>query len=73
MPLAFQDAALLHSLVGCAAVYISGYASIRDGLRGLTHLQAAISIINERLRTRQDIMSRGTIPVIATIAMLEVH
>ncbi|KIM96114.1 hypothetical protein OIDMADRAFT_183542, partial [Oidiodendron maius Zn] len=71
IPLAFQDAALLHSLIGCAAVYISGYTSVRNGLKGLVHLQTAISIVNERLKTRQDVMPRGIIPVIACIAILE--
>lgn len=72
IPWAFQDPALLHLLIGCAAVYISGYSTIRDGSRGLRHLQDAIAIVNARLETGRDIMARGTIPVIAGIAMLEV-
>lgn len=73
IPLAFQDSALLHSLIGCADAYISGYRSINEGLRGLKHLQAAISIVNERIRAGKDIMSSGTLTVIAGIAMLEVR
>ncbi|KAF4633528.1 hypothetical protein G7Y89_g4592 [Cudoniella acicularis] len=71
LPLAFQDAALLHSLIGCAEVYISGYKTVRDGLRGLRHLQAAISIVNQRLVGGTEVVSSGTLAVTAGIAMLE--
>ncbi len=72
LPLAFQDPAVLHSLIGCAEVYDSGYASFRDGLKGSWHLHAAISIVNRRLKTGKDIASSGTLTVTAGIAMLEV-
>lgn len=49
LPLAFQDPALIHSLIGCADIYISGYKTIRKGGRGLRHLQASIVIVNLRL------------------------
>ncbi|KAH8601794.1 hypothetical protein B0O99DRAFT_607473 [Bisporella sp. PMI_857] len=71
MPLAFRDSAYIHSLIGCAEAYISSYKSVRDGSRALTHLQAAISIINHRLEEEKDVVSIGTLTVIATIALLE--
>lgn len=73
LPLAFQDCAVLHSLIGCAQVYVSGYTTIKDGSRGLSHLNAAISIVNQRIMAGNDIMSRGTFTVIAGIALLEVR
>jgi hypothetical protein len=72
LPLAFQDPAVLHSLIGCAEVYNSSYATIREGHRGSKHMNAAISIVNRRLVEGKDILSSGTLIVIAGIAMLEV-
>lgn len=72
LPLAFQDAALIHSLIGCADVHVSGYKSIEDELRGLKHLQAAISIISRRLTGTKDATSCGTLTVVAGMAILEV-
>jgi hypothetical protein len=72
LPLAFQDCALIHTFIGCADVYISGFATIQDGSRGLTHLSTAISIVNQRLAGGNDIMPIGTVSVIAGIALLEV-
>ncbi|KAH8657946.1 hypothetical protein BX600DRAFT_514483 [Xylariales sp. PMI_506] len=73
LPLAFQDPALIHSYIGCADAYISGYASVTDRLRGLRHLQEAISIVNRRIVASEDAVSGGiaTIVAIAGIAMLE--
>ena len=72
LPLAFQDGALLHSLIGCAVVYASGYTTINNTARGLHHLHEAMSIVNERISTGSDIMSSGTLTVIAGMALLEV-
>lgn len=72
LPLAFQDSALLHFFIGCADAYVSGYSTIKDGLRGLRHLHAAISIVNQRLREGKGIVSSGTLTVTAGIALLEV-
>lgn len=73
LPLAFQDGALLHSLIGCAVVYASGYTTINHRSRGLRHLHAAMSIVNQRISAGKDIMSSGTLTVIAGMALLEVR
>lgn len=73
LPLAFQDCALFHSFIGCADVYVSGYTTIKDNFRGSRHLQAAISIVNQRLVERKYLNSAGSLSVIAGIALLEVR
>lgn len=73
LPMAFQDAALLHSFIGCADTYTSGYRTIRDNLRGLQHLDAAVSTIKQRLATPHNCVSHGTIATVAGLAMLEVR
>jgi hypothetical protein len=73
LPLGFQDGAYLHTLIGCAYAYVSGYKAIIAGKTGLKHLQSAISIINKRLTAGgDDICSTGTLTVIAAVALLEV-
>ena len=73
LPLAFHDCALIHCLIGCADVYVSGYTTIKDESRGLRHLTTAISIVNQRFIDHKDLMSIGTLAVIAGIALLEVR
>ncbi|KFY38225.1 hypothetical protein V494_04482 [Pseudogymnoascus sp. VKM F-4513 (FW-928)] len=71
LPIAFNDPALLHSFIGCADVYVSGYSTITDASRGLKHLQAAISIVNQRIMEHTSVKSLGTLAVVAGIALLE--
>jgi hypothetical protein len=73
LPMAFQapEPALLHSFIACANTYVSGHVEAQKGPRGLRHLGAAMSIINERLQAPATI-SEATFAVIAGVALLEV-
>ncbi|KAF7563934.1 hypothetical protein G7046_g200 [Stylonectria norvegica] len=71
LPLAFRDGALLHNIIGCADVFVSGYTTVKDASKGLRHLNKAISIVNQRFMESKDVMSPGTLSVIAGIALLE--
>ncbi|KAH8899065.1 hypothetical protein GQ53DRAFT_363912 [Thozetella sp. PMI_491] len=71
LPLALQDSALLHCFIGCAGAYTSFFTSLKDGSRGLWHLNEAISTVSRRLRTSQAIMERGTLVIIVGMAMVE--
>jgi hypothetical protein len=75
LPMAFQapEPALLHSFIACANTYVSGHIEPRKVPRGLRHLGAAISIINERLLAPPATISKATFAVIAGIALLEVR
>lgn len=72
-PLAVQDGAFLHTLISCAAAYLR--TPDFDPSREVTatkHLNHAISIVNQRI-TNTEAVSKGTLVIVATIAMLEVR
>ncbi|VUC29739.1 unnamed protein product [Clonostachys rosea] len=71
LPLAFHDAALMHSFLACTDSYVKGYAAGEVGAFGLHHLQQVICIVNKRLAKVETPISRGTIAVIAGISLLE--
>ncbi|KAJ5887391.1 hypothetical protein N7495_007432 [Penicillium taxi] len=67
--LAFTDAAFFHTLISCAQSHFE--EEINDSLsKTILHLNAAISIINERLNTPQYV-TNGTLIVVATVAIIE--
>ena len=73
LPMAFQDAALLHAFIFCA----DGYGTIsqrkREGPAAVIHLRKAIQIVNERLRAPMPRITDATIAVICTFAHAEVR
>ncbi|CAH0055977.1 unnamed protein product, partial [Clonostachys solani] len=71
LPLAFHDAALMHSFLACTDSYVKGYAAGEVGAFGLHHLQQVICIVNKRLAKVETPISRGTIAVISGISLLE--
>ncbi|KAI1259718.1 hypothetical protein F5Y18DRAFT_408579, partial [Xylariaceae sp. FL1019] len=71
MPMAFQDPALLHTMIGCADAWITGYSTSRRPGREVMHLHQSISIVNERLQTTLDLASEATIAIVAGMALLE--
>ncbi|KAI1301032.1 hypothetical protein F5Y03DRAFT_217833 [Xylaria venustula] len=71
MPLAFQDAALLHTFIGCADAWISGYGTERNVARETRHLQETILIVNDRLKSPTSTVSKETIAIVAGMALIE--
>ncbi|CAH0028779.1 unnamed protein product [Clonostachys rhizophaga] len=71
LPIAFHDAALMHSFLACTDSYVKGYAAGEVGAFGLHHLQQVICIVNKRLTKAETSISRGTIAVISGISLLE--
>lgn len=71
LPLALNDAALLHSFIGCAGIFTGAYRSSQD-TRGLKHLQASISIVQQRLTSQETLIESVVVPVVAGVALLEV-
>uniref|UniRef100_A0A8H7N8N4 Transcription factor domain-containing protein n=1 Tax=Bionectria ochroleuca TaxID=29856 RepID=A0A8H7N8N4_BIOOC len=71
LPIAFYDAALMHSFLACTDSYVKGYAAGEVGAFGLHHLQQVICIVNKRLAKGETPISRGTIAVISGISLLE--
>lgn len=72
LPIAFHDAALMHSFLACTDSYVKGYAAGEVGAFGLHHLQQVICIVNKRLTNGETPISRGTVAVISGISLLEV-
>ncbi|OJJ50414.1 hypothetical protein ASPZODRAFT_1169293 [Penicilliopsis zonata CBS 506.65] len=69
LPLAFGHAALLHSVIACAAAIASG--SFHDRL-AVFHLNAAIRLLNRDLEgTSSRATSDANIAVVCTVAMIE--
>ncbi|KAI0160126.1 hypothetical protein GGR57DRAFT_520245 [Xylariaceae sp. FL1272] len=71
MPMAFQDPALLHTMIGCADAWITGYSTSKRPGREVMHLHQSISIVNERLQTTMNVASETTIAIVAGMALLE--
>ncbi|KAK7223016.1 hypothetical protein V2G26_011019 [Clonostachys chloroleuca] len=71
LPIAFHDAALMHSFLACTDSYVKGYAAGEVGAFGLHHLQQVICIVNKRLTNGETPISRGTVAVISGISLLE--
>ncbi|KAE8132744.1 hypothetical protein BDV38DRAFT_287458 [Aspergillus pseudotamarii] len=71
LPLAFNDPALLHSLIGCAASFVM----IANRSHGypffVRHLNEAIAIVNQRMADSAGSVSDETLVVIASIAMMK--
>ena len=67
---ALTDSAFLHTILGCADLHLSPNG-ICDRPRTLKHLNAAISIVNQRLEN-DELPTEATLVVVATMAILEV-
>ncbi|RDW63271.1 hypothetical protein BP6252_10816 [Coleophoma cylindrospora] len=72
LPMAFQDAALLHAFIFCAY----GHSTISQGRKespaAVIHLRKAIQIVNERLRAPVPSITDATIAVVCTFAHTEI-
>ncbi|KAN0102229.1 hypothetical protein V8E51_012739 [Hyaloscypha variabilis] len=72
LPMAFQDAALLHAFIFCA----DGHCTISQGRKerpaAVIHLRKAIKIVNERLRVPVPSITDATIAVVCTFAHTEI-
>ncbi|KAJ5578804.1 uncharacterized protein N7459_007768 [Penicillium hispanicum] len=72
LSLAYRDAAFMHTIIGCAESHFAESPSYHDRPITVKHLNAAISIINRRL-ANSEVITDGTLVVIATMAMIEKH
>ncbi|KAH8692013.1 hypothetical protein BGW36DRAFT_386817 [Talaromyces proteolyticus] len=70
--LAFQDSAFLHTLLGCAdSLSVDApWRGIQSRPRATRHLNAAISLVNERIANLEFVTDEMLV-VVATIAILE--
>jgi hypothetical protein len=73
LPLAYNDPALLHTLIGCAASFVTRTNWNRGYPVFIRHLNNAMVIINQRLADSTDSVSDETLVVVATIAMMKVR
>lgn len=71
---------MLHAFIGCADAFASYVSRFKAENRALWHLHRAISIVNRRLSeataaaiANKSCISRGTIILVAGIAMFEVR
>ncbi len=73
LPMAFQDAALLHAFIFCADGHGTISQGRKEGLAAVIHLSKAIQIVNERLRAPVPNITDATIAVVCTFAHTEVR
>jgi hypothetical protein len=73
LPMAFQDAALLHAFIFCADEHEAIARGRKESPAAIVHLRKAIEIVNERLRAEVPIITDATIAVICTFAHTEVR
>ncbi|KAF7588330.1 hypothetical protein BBP40_005896 [Aspergillus hancockii] len=71
LPLAFNDPALLHTLIACAASFVIKYNWVRGYPVFVRHLNDATVIVNRRLADSADSISDETLVVIASIAIMK--
>ncbi|KAF4634190.1 hypothetical protein G7Y89_g3919 [Cudoniella acicularis] len=64
LPMAFQDAALLHAFIFCADGHGTISQGRKEGPAAVIHLRKAIQIVNERLRAPVPSITDATIAVI---------
>ncbi|KAJ6161193.1 hypothetical protein N7470_004589 [Penicillium chermesinum] len=70
LEMALKDRAFFHTLLGCTCSYGSPKGRKRNSLATIKHLNAAISIVNKRIK-RDEIPSDTTLVVVATMACVE--
>jgi hypothetical protein len=73
LPLALQDAALLHAFLFCADGHGTIAQSRKESPAAVIHLRNAIQIVNERLRAPVPNVTDATIAVVCTFAHTEVY
>ncbi|RMZ46293.1 hypothetical protein CA14_008313 [Aspergillus flavus] len=71
LPLAFNDPALLHSLIGCAASFLVTANQLCGYPFFVKHLNEAIAIVNQRMADSTISVSDETLVVVASIAMIK--
>ncbi|PIG89446.1 hypothetical protein AARAC_009878 [Aspergillus arachidicola] len=71
LPLAFNDPALLHSLIGCAASFLLTTNQLCGYPFFVKHLNEAIAIVNQRMADPTISVSDETLVVVASIAMIK--
>ncbi|KAH7110911.1 hypothetical protein B0J11DRAFT_473782 [Dendryphion nanum] len=71
LPMAFQDAALLHAFIFCADGHSTISQGRKEGPAAVIHLRKAIQIVNERLRAPVPSITDATIAVVCTFAHTE--
>ncbi|OGM40071.1 hypothetical protein ABOM_011266 [Aspergillus bombycis] len=71
LPLAFNDPALLHGLMGCAASFVMTTNWPRGYPLFARHLNEAIAIVNQRMANLTDSAADETLVVVASIAMMK--
>lgn len=71
--MAVHDAALLHSMLGCADMMNAGQHKLKGRPSAVLHLGKAIQIVNQRLAGGLEEQSDATIAVICTMAIMEVN
>lgn len=64
LPMALQDAALLHAFIFCADGHGTISQGRKEGPAALIHLRKAIQMVNERLRAPVPIVTDATIAVV---------
>lgn len=72
LPLAFNDPAFLHSLIGCAASFLVTANQLCGYPFFVKHLNEAIAIVNQRMADSTISVSDETLVVVASIAMIKV-
>ncbi|KAM0127295.1 hypothetical protein ACHAP3_008863 [Botrytis cinerea] len=72
LPMAFQDAALLHAFIFCADGHGTISRGRKEGPAAVIHLRQAIQIVNERLRAPVPSITDATIAVVCTFAHMEI-
>jgi hypothetical protein len=73
LPMAFQDAALLHAFIFCAGGHGTISQGRKEGPAAVIHLRKAIQIVNERLLSPVPRITDATIAVVCTFAHTEVR
>jgi len=73
LPMAFQDAALLHAFLFCADGHGTIAKGKKEGPAAVVHLRKAIQIVNERLSAPVPSVTDATIAVVCTFAHTEVR
>ncbi|KAF8859126.1 hypothetical protein BDZ45DRAFT_590317, partial [Acephala macrosclerotiorum] len=72
LPMAFQDAALLHAFIFCADEHGTISQGRKEGPAAVIHLRKAIQIVNERLQAPVPSITDATIAVVCTFAHTEI-
>jgi hypothetical protein len=73
LPMALQDAALLHAFLFCADGHCTIAVGGKERPAAVIHLKKAIQMVNERLKAPVPSVTDATIAVVCTFAHTEVR